>query len=248
MQYRGIVQKGRRRGAVLGFPTANIHCDDVVLAGVYAGTVSVRGVMYGAAIFVDQERSILESYILDFLGDLYDEHIAVHLLQKIRNAQTFDTDDALKAAIADDVAHVRMILASLTRIMVFGTFDMIHHGHEHLFAQARALSEHPYLIVSVARDCVAAHVKGAMPRNNESARLRTITDHFLVDEAVLGDAEGYITHITALRPDIIALGYDQSGEYVEHLERDLANAGLTTRVVRLEAHRPDIYKTSTLLN
>lgn len=251
MQYRGIVQYGRHRGAALGFPTANIHCDDTTLAGVYAGTVSVRGTVYSAAIFVDNKRCILESYILDFSDDLscdlYGEEIAVHLLQKIRNAQMFDTDDSLKVAIADDVVRVRMILASLSRIMVFGTFDMIHAGHEHFFSQARALMEHPYLIVSVARDMVVKHIKGAMPRNNECVRLRAIADHYLVDEAVLGDEDGYIAHITELRPDIIALGYDQSGEYVEHLERDLMRAGLATRVVRLEAHRPDIYKTSLLL-
>ena len=45
----------------------------------------------------------------------------------------------------------------MTRIMVFGTFDMIHAGHEDLFRQARALAKEPYLIVSVAtrRKCAS---------------------------------------------------------------------------------------------
>ena len=44
----------------------------------------------------------------------------------------------------------------MNRIMVFGTFDIIHAGHEDLFRQARALAEDPHLIVSVARDSAAA--------------------------------------------------------------------------------------------
>ncbi len=67
-----------------------------------------------------------------------------------------------------------------------------------------------------------------------------------VNEAVLGDAAGYMRHILAVRPDIIALGYDQMGEYVEHLEQDLTDAGLASKVVRLKAFQPETYKTSKL--
>ncbi len=55
----------------------------------------------------------------------------------------------------------------MTRIMVFGTFDMIHEGHADLFRQARALASDPYLIVSVARDAVAQRIKGNRPRHSE---------------------------------------------------------------------------------
>lgn len=67
-----------------------------------------------------------------------------------------------------------------------------------------------------------------------------------VDMAVLGDEEGYVPHITRERPDIIALGYDQAGEYVENLAQELAIAGLHPQIVRLEAHQPEVYKTSKL--
>ena len=135
----------------------------------------------------------------------------------------------------------------MTRIMVFGTFDMIHEGHGDLFRQARALAPDPFLIVSVARDASALRIKGAPPRHSENERLAAVRQYQLVDEAVLGDPEGYKTHIHAAIPDIIALGYDQSGEYVEHLAQDLTDAGLTTTVVRLKAHLPETYKTSKLL-
>lgn len=134
----------------------------------------------------------------------------------------------------------------MSRIMVFGTFDMIHEGHESLFAQARALSPEPYLIVSVARDAVAARIKGKRPRNDERFRLAQVAAHPLVDEAVLGDEIGYLPHIVKARPDTIALGYDQEGEFVEDLKEDLTKAGLSTTVVRLKAHAPERFKTAKL--
>ncbi len=131
--------------------------------------------------------------------------------------------------------------------MVFGTFDMIHAGHEDLFRQARALASDPYLIVSIARDAAVARIKGTAPRHSEVERLAAMESHSLVDEAVLGDASGYIEHIKAVAPDMIALGYDQSGEYVRDLERDLHAAGLRTRVRRLASYKPEEFKTSKLL-
>ena len=134
----------------------------------------------------------------------------------------------------------------MIRIMVFGTFDMVHEGHADLFRQARALAKEPYLIVSVARDDAAARHRGVAPRRTEAKRLALLREHTLVDEAVLGDEVGYIGHIIAAKPDIIALGYDQRGEYVDGLESGLRAAGLSVRIVRLAAFKPEKYKTSKL--
>ena len=134
----------------------------------------------------------------------------------------------------------------MTRVMVFGTFDMLHEGHLDFFRQARALVPDPYLIVSIAREKSVARVKGEKPRRTESERLVLVQGSTLVDEAMLGDETGYIEHIRATRPDIIALGYDQEGEYVEHLEADLTVAGIGAKVIRLKAHQPERFKTSKL--
>ncbi|MDZ4226859.1 MAG: hypothetical protein U1D26_00080, partial [Patescibacteria group bacterium] len=93
---------------------------------------------------------------------------------------------------------------------------------------------------------VAGRIKGARPRHKENERLALVGAHPMVDEAILGDEEGYMAHIRASSPDIIALGYDQEGEYVECLERDLAEANMQTKVVRLQPHNPDTFKTSKL--
>ncbi|RJQ33560.1 FAD synthase [Candidatus Parcubacteria bacterium] len=134
-----------------------------------------------------------------------------------------------------------------TRIMVFGTFDMIHAGHEDFFTQARALAPDPVLVVSVARDIVAQRIKGQAPRSREDVRLQKVSEHPLVDEAVLGNSMGYIEHIKKAMPDIIALGYDQHGEFVDRLGSDLRDAGISAQIVRLKAFKPETYKTSKLV-
>ncbi|MBI5456260.1 adenylyltransferase/cytidyltransferase family protein [Candidatus Kaiserbacteria bacterium] len=134
----------------------------------------------------------------------------------------------------------------MARVMVFGTFDKIHPGHEDMFRQARVLVTDPFLIVSVARDSIVERIKGFLPKNSETVRRDKVAAHPLVDEAVMGDAEGYIEHIRNARPDIIALGYDQRGEYVDNLEKDLKDAGLDAQIVRLQSFHPEKYKTSKM--
>lgn len=134
----------------------------------------------------------------------------------------------------------------MMRTMVFGTFDMLHDGHRDLFRQARALAPDVYLIVSVARDSAVRRIKGNAPSRSQDERLALVRACPLVDEALLGDERGYMEHILAARPDTIALGYDQEGEYVQTLEKDLKDAGLTVAVVRLKSHMPEVYKTSKL--
>lgn len=134
----------------------------------------------------------------------------------------------------------------MARILVFGTFDMLHAGHEDFFKQARALHPEPTLVVSVARDVNTARIKGEPPRTLETKRRDVVASHTLVDEAVLGAEDDHIQHIASLQPDIIALGYDQEGAYVDGLEELLQQKGISVPIVRLEPHRPDVYKTSLL--
>src|SRR5262249_4954572 len=155
----------------------------------------------------DPRRRVLEAHLLDFNDELYGMEIEITLFEKLRDAKEFDNDAALRTVIAADVQAVRAYFAKQpTRLMVFGTFDIIHEGHPDLFAQARSLAPHPYLIVSVARDSVAERIKGFRPKHSERARLEAIASEPSVDEAVLGDESGYVAHIRAAHPDVIALG------------------------------------------
>lgn len=131
------------------------------------------------------------------------------------------------------------------RIMVFGTFEIVHPGHLDFFRQARALSKNPWLIVSVSRDVNAERIKRRKLFLKEAFRLRQVENLPEVDEAVLGGVNQYFVHIRRQKPDIIALGYDQKA-YVAELKRDLKKARMKTRVVRLKACQPSLYKTSLI--
>lgn len=130
-----------------------------------------------------------------------------------------------------------------TRILVFGTFDVLHKGHLNFFKQARVLSARPFLIVSVARDLNVKKIKGNLPNKNERTRLLKIKKLTLVNKAVLGAKTNYISHILSLKPHIIALGYDQKA-YTRNLHRLLKNRGLKVKIRRLKAFKPKKYKSS----
>src|SRR5882724_4489406 len=98
---------------------------------------------------------------------------------------------------------------SRIRIMVFGTFDILHEGHLNFFKQARKLVKNPYLIVSIARDVNVKKIKLKKTSHSEKQRLSFVKKSDLVDKAVLGGKTNYLKHIIKEKPNIIALGYDQ---------------------------------------
>jgi riboflavin kinase/FMN adenylyltransferase len=114
MHYRGVVQKGQRRGEELGFPTANITLTDRGVSGIYAARVTIDGEKYHAAVYADQRRQMLEAHLGKYSGgDLYGKMIEIELLKKIRDDKKFDDDAALRHQIEKDVNDVRDYFRSL---------------------------------------------------------------------------------------------------------------------------------------
>lgn len=108
----GKVVHGAKRGRELGFPTANIHMrhERPALSGVYA--VKLQGLNAIANLGVRPTiagvpKLLLETHVLDFNGDLYGQHVHVEFLYKIREEQKFESLDALKAQIAQDISIAR---------------------------------------------------------------------------------------------------------------------------------------------
>jgi FAD synthetase len=132
------------------------------------------------------------------------------------------------------------------KVLAFGTFDILHAGHENFLKQAKKQGD--YLIVVVARDKTVAGLKGRIPKNREKARLDSVKQSGLADRAVLGSLGDKYAAIKKYRPDMICLGYDQK-YFTENLITKLAEFGLArTRVVRLKPYKARIYKSSKLIN
>lgn len=131
----------------------------------------------------------------------------------------------------------------MTKVMIFGTFDFVHPGHLHFFAQAKRHGDE--LVVVIARDSTAAFTKGKQPFFDEHERLLMVQATRLVDRAILGDADDVYKVIGDEKPDVICLGYDQSF-FVDKLAPKIKEFGLTTRIIRLEPHLPERYKSSKI--
>ena len=128
-------------------------------------------------------------------------------------------------------------------VLVTGTFDGLHKGHEDLFRQAKAFGER--LIVVVARDATVAAVKHRRTRINEEGRREAVAAHPLVDGAILGQVKDKLAVIEQVRPEVILLGYDQQA-FTNDLGARLAERGLFPRIVRADAFEPHQYKSSLL--
>ncbi|MGI5348475.1 bifunctional riboflavin kinase/FAD synthetase [Streptomyces sp. CA-250714] len=116
----GIVVRGAQRGRELGFPTANVDTlphTAVPADGVYAGLLTAEGEAMPAALsvgtnpqFNGTERTV-EAHVIDrFDLDLYGLHVAVDFMEYIRGQEKFDTLDALKARMAQDVEETRRLV------------------------------------------------------------------------------------------------------------------------------------------
>jgi riboflavin kinase/FMN adenylyltransferase len=118
-EVRGRVQRGDGRGRELGFPTANVAVPaDICLPadGIYAGWYrGPGGRLRPAALslgrrptFYDRaEASLLEAYLLDFDGDLYEQPAAVRFHSRIRDEERFDSIGELVAQMDRDVTATR---------------------------------------------------------------------------------------------------------------------------------------------
>lgn len=104
----GKVVHGAKRGRQLGYPTANVHMrhERPAFTGVYAVKLGGRNGVANLGVrptIGGIPKLMLEVYIFDFNGDLYDQHVHVQFFHKIRDEIKFDGLDALKAQIARDV-------------------------------------------------------------------------------------------------------------------------------------------------
>lgn len=131
----------------------------------------------------------------------------------------------------------------MTRVMAAGVFDLLHTGHLHYLRQARALGEELYVVV--ARD-VSVRERKRPPITPETMRLELVAALNPVTEAVLGDEEDHFLTVERVKPDVIALGYDDYHS-VEDVRAECKRRGLDVRVERVEEHTDDLAGTRRIV-
>jgi riboflavin kinase / FMN adenylyltransferase len=115
----GIVQRGRRIGKKIGYPTCNIDIKDYVLAkpGVYAVRVSrkkssklLKGIAnLGYRPTFNQKKILLEVHLFNFSGNLYNKYLSVEFLKFIRKEKKFKNINKLRSQIKTDLIIAKKI-------------------------------------------------------------------------------------------------------------------------------------------
>ena len=116
----GTVVGGAKRGAGLGFPTANVPMPrgTALGHGIYAVRVYADAERYDGAAYLgtrptyDDGMPVLEVFLFGFDGDLYGRAIEVEFIDFIRADRKFDSDTALIAQMRADCARAQEILAA----------------------------------------------------------------------------------------------------------------------------------------
>ena len=121
-------------------------------------------------------------------------------------------------------------------VLAGGVFDIIHPGHIHTLNDAKKLGD--VLVVVIATDKTAIKMKKRKPLHNAKLRQELVSSLTMVDLCVIGDEEDIFKTVDLVKPQIIALGYDQT-----HQEKFITDGckkiNLNVRVARLESPRPE---------
>jgi len=117
----GRVAHGEKLGRELGFPTANIHLHRHAspVQGIFVVEVfgldkePLQGVAsVGTRPTINETKALLEVFLFDFDQDIYGRHIQVSFLKKLRDEEKFDSLEALKDQIQDDVEQAQAYFAA----------------------------------------------------------------------------------------------------------------------------------------
>lgn len=126
---------------------------------------------------------------------------------------------------------------SIVVVFAGGAFDIIHPGHVHTLRESKKLGD--VLVVSIARNNTVLKNKGREPINDEKLRRDLVQALRCVDCAILGSETDIFETVMKVRPNVIALGYDQKHKEKVLIE-ETRKRKLDVNVVRLASPIPNI--------
>jgi len=131
-------------------------------------------------------------------------------------------------------------------VLATGAFDLLHYGHLSFLQEAKKIGgRNARLVVIVARDKTVEARKGKKPIVPEDQRRELIEALKPVDDAILGFEDmNYSAVIDRIKPDIIAVGYDQS-DIKRSVEELIARKGLKIQVFQAKRFSVDDLDSST---
>ena len=134
----------------------------------------------------------------------------------------------------------------MVRVMAVGVFDLLHAGHLHYVEQAKALGDE--LVVVVAHDDTVRKQKHE-PVTSQELRCRMVQGLKPVDTAIIGNPPTMPIYeiLETVKPDIIALGYDQKHS-LDTIKKALKENGWKdVEVIRVEGLADDLDGTRKII-
>jgi FAD synthetase len=131
---------------------------------------------------------------------------------------------------------------SIKVVLVGGVFDILHPGHIHTLKAAKSYGD--VLVAVIARTSTAMRINSSrVIYHDEILRKELVSSIKFVDVALIGFESTLYRTVEYVKPDIIALGYDQA-----HGEKEIAmncrKRGIDVQVIRLNTPTPKIKSTS----
>jgi len=170
----------------------------------------------GKSVFeLIKKKSMLSA---DAINTKIDELIKNQLVNKDRDTLT---------EIGRNTLHV---------VLAGGVFDIIHPGHIYTLNAAKALGD--VLVVVVATDNTSEKMKKRKPLHTQEQRQELVNSLSMVDLCLVGQEDDIFKTVNRVRPQIIALGYDQI-----HQEKFITDGckkiKLEAKVARLQSPIPE---------
>ena len=132
----------------------------------------------------------------------------------------------------------------MKKVLVFGTFDILHPGHLYFLREAKKQGEH--LTVVVTPSSVVKQLKGKAPLFGENHRVATVKLMSFVDAVAIGDHTlSSFSVLKKYKPDVICFGYDQQTleKYVNAYYKKTKEK---IKFIHVKPYNPKTYKSGRL--
>jgi len=136
----------------------------------------------------------------------------------------------------DKITLTEMGRDSLRIVLAGGVFDIIHPGHIHTLNAAKLLGD--VLVVVVATDNTAVKMKKRTPIHSQEQRQELVNSLEVVDLCLIGQENDIFKTVNHVKPQIIALGYDQIHQE-RYITEGCKKIELNARVARLQSPMPE---------
>jgi glycerol-3-phosphate cytidylyltransferase/FAD synthetase len=183
------------------------------------------------------EKSILSAIYLMGVGGKSLENNLRKKNEYIENIINSKINELIKNKLIneDKITLTELGRSSLRVVLAGGVFDIIHPGHIHTLNAAKALGD--ILIVVVATDNTAVTMKKIQPLHSQKQRQELVNSLVMVDLCLVGQEDNIFKTVNLVKPQIIALGYDQVHQE-KFIVEGCKKIGIDAKVARLQSPIP----------